>query len=69
MIERLSDAMAFGALKKCKNCQGQLAFTSGKGYLCLGYKNEWLKCESVFSNPSKVPFKVPSDLKEKYPFL
>lgn len=69
MVERLSDAMAFGAIEKCKKCKGQFTFCSGKGYQCLGYVSEWLKCEEVTSKPSRVPFKVPSELKEKYPFL
>lgn len=54
--------MAFGVLLPCDECKGQLVFKSNVGYQCLGYKNEWLKCEKVFLNPRRSKFKVPSDL-------
>ncbi|KAK6618637.1 hypothetical protein RUM43_013028 [Polyplax serrata] len=69
MIERLSDAMAFGALNKCEKCKGQFKFVSGRGYVCTGYANEWVKCEFVTVNPQRFAFTVPEDLKEKYKFL
>lgn len=69
MIERLSDGMAFGALNKCEKCKGQFKFVSGRGYVCTGYANEWVKCEFVTVNPQRFAFTVPEDLKEKYKFL
>lgn len=69
MLDRLADAMTFGALKKCPTCKdGQLTFRSGVGYFCLG-EDEWAKCESVFDDPARVPFVVPKTLKEEYEFL
>ena len=46
MLDRLSDAMMFGALKKCPECgEGQLVFRSGVGYQCMGDMSEWTKCQ------------------------
>lgn len=56
--------MAFGVLKPCDECKGQLVFKTGVGYLCSGYKNEWLKCDKVLANPPRVEFRVPSHLLE-----
>lgn len=69
MLDRLSDAMAFGALLPCSKCKGQIVFRSGIGYQCLGYSSEWAKCEDVLMKPNRVPFKVPKEMKETYSFL
>lgn len=62
--------MTFGAIQRCKNCQGgQIVFRSGVGYFCLGHKDEWVKCETVYEKPVKKPFVVPKKLKKDYPFL
>ena len=46
ILDRLSDAMMFGALKKCPECEdGQLVFRSGVGYQCTGDVSEWTKCQ------------------------
>ncbi|XP_050442642.1 poly [ADP-ribose] polymerase [Adelges cooleyi] len=68
-LDRLSDAMSFGTLLPCDECKGQLVFRSGVGYHCLGYKNEWLKCEKVFSDPPRVKFEIPSHILENDKFL
>lgn len=61
--------MSFGTLLPCDECKAQLVFKSGIGYQCIGYKNEWLKCEKVFTNPSRVKFEVPINLHEDNAFL
>lgn len=61
--------MAFGVLNPCDECEGQLVFRSGVGYQCLGYKNEWLKCEKVFLDPPRSKFEIPSHLLENDNFL
>ncbi|XP_065208896.1 poly [ADP-ribose] polymerase-like [Planococcus citri] len=68
--DRLADAMTFGALLPCRECgHSQIVFRSGVGYLCLGNKNEWVKCEAVTGDPKRKPFLVPYDLKKKFEFL
>ena len=42
---------------------------SGQGYRCQGDLSEWTKCQVVTINPSRKPFKVPLEFKEKYNFL
>lgn len=61
--------MTFGALVPCDECGGQLVFRSGVGYQCSGYKNEWLKCQTILPNPTRVKFTVPSHLSENDEFL
>jgi len=61
--------MAFGTLLPCDECDGQFVFKSGFGYQCLGYKNEWLKCEKVLSQPPREEFKIPNGLIKKIKFL
>lgn len=56
--------MAFGTLLPCEECQGQFVFKSSIGYQCLGYKNEWLKCEKVLTDPPRKNFEIPSHLIE-----
>lgn len=54
--------MAFGVMLPCDECKGQLVLKSGVGYQCSGYKNEWLKCQKIFSHPIRGKFHVPSNL-------
>lgn len=61
--------MTFGALLPCDECKGQLVFRSGVGYQCLGYKNEWLKCEKIFLKPPRTKFEVPPHILENDTFL
>jgi len=65
----LSDLLAFGTLLPCDECEGQLVFRSGVGYQCLGYKNEWLKCDKVMVEPRRVEFKIPPHILENDDFL
>ncbi|CAG2113149.1 unnamed protein product [Medioppia subpectinata] len=68
--ERVSDAMAFGALAKCPECKkGQLVFRIS-GYICTGNVSQWAKCEyETTDKPKRKPFKVPKELAEEYAFL
>ncbi|XP_065208891.1 poly [ADP-ribose] polymerase-like [Planococcus citri] len=67
--DRLADAMTFGALLPCEECgHSQIVFRSGVGYLCLGNKDAWVKCETVTDDPKRKPFLVPDHLKDS-PFL
>lgn len=70
MLDRLADIMTFGKLLPCPECKdGQFVFRSGVGYQCQGNISEWAKCENKTLEPPRGPFKVPSDMKEKSPFL
>nr|XP_034188082.1 poly [ADP-ribose] polymerase [Osmia lignaria] len=69
IIDRLADAIYFGALKPCTKCNGQLAYTSGIGYKCTGNLTEWTKCEYVTQDPKRKKFVIPANLKEPYPGL
>ncbi|KAF3422106.1 hypothetical protein E2986_01385 [Frieseomelitta varia] len=66
IIDRLSDAIYFGALKPCPKCNGQLVYNSGTGYKCTGDLTEWTKCENVTQNPNRKKFIISSDMKETY---
>lgn len=69
IIDRLSDAICFGALKPCPKCNGQLVYNSGTGYKCTGDLTEWTKCENVMQDPKRKKFVISSDIKEAYPDL
>lgn len=69
IIDRLSDAICFGALKPCPKCNGQLVYNSGTGYKCTGDLTEWTKCENIMQDPKRKKFVIPSDIKEAYPDL
>lgn len=69
MLDCLCDGMVFGALKRCPTCKnGQLVYFSGIGYCCQG-RDTWALCNSVFDNPRRRLFAIPTALKEKYKFL
>ncbi|XP_066147801.1 poly [ADP-ribose] polymerase [Euwallacea fornicatus] len=68
MYDHLSDIMSFGALKRCKECNGQLVYNKA-GYSCTGDLSEWAKCTNVTKDPDRIAFVVPSNLKKEYPFL
>ncbi|XP_076248590.1 poly-(ADP-ribose) polymerase [Calliopsis andreniformis] len=69
IVEHLSDAIYFGALKPCPKCKGQLVYSSGLGYKCTGDLSEWTKCEYVTQDPKRKKFTIPSHLKSAYPEL
>ncbi|PAA60827.1 hypothetical protein BOX15_Mlig033515g2, partial [Macrostomum lignano] len=61
LLDRVADAMLFGALAPCAECKaGQLAYSSA-GYKCTGMLSEWAKCLNVTQTPKRVPFKVPAE--------
>lgn len=68
ILERLSDAMAFGVLEKCGECSGQLVFRIS-GYICTGMATEWAQCSYQTDKPIRKPFKVSKELTQKYDFL
>ena len=45
--------MAFGALKPCEECKGQLAFKSD-AYYCTGDISAWTKCVFKTQAPNRV---------------
>ncbi|XP_076286203.1 poly-(ADP-ribose) polymerase [Lasioglossum baleicum] len=69
ILDRLSDAFCFGALKPCSKCSGQLVYTSGVGYKCTGDLSEWTKCEYVTQDPKRKKISIPSNVKQGYPDL
>ncbi|XP_043248325.1 poly [ADP-ribose] polymerase [Colletes gigas] len=69
IVDRLSDAICFGALKPCPKCSGQLVYNSGIGYKCVGDLTEWTKCEYITQDPKRKKFEISSDLIKNYPNL
>ncbi|KAH7933704.1 hypothetical protein HPB49_015960 [Dermacentor silvarum] len=69
ILDLLSDCMAFGVPARCPECkEGQLKLKT-HGYTCTGNISGWTACTYVTLEPTRVPFKVPQDFKETYPFL
>ncbi|CAH1792738.1 unnamed protein product [Owenia fusiformis] len=61
LLDRVSDCMAFGALKPCTECKkGQLVYGTG-GYKCSGNMTEWTKCLHTTREPQRKPFRVPKE--------
>ena len=72
LLDRLSDAMTFGALEPCTECpekQGQFVFRSGVGYVCMGNMSEWTKCQAKTLDPKRKEFKIPPEFRQSYDFL
>ncbi|XP_076649690.1 poly-(ADP-ribose) polymerase [Halictus rubicundus] len=69
ILDRLSDAFCFGALKPCSKCTGQLVYTSGAGYKCTGDLTEWTKCEYVTQDPKRKKISIPPSVEQEYPDL
>lgn len=62
--------MVFGTPVNCNKCGGNLRYSeSAHGYVCTGNVSEYTKCRTLVKNPERKPFKVPSELREEYPFL
>lgn len=59
------DIITFGALKRCKECKGQLIFKDN-GYKCTGLISEWAHCENVEREPPRFKAKIPEGLVKKY---
>ncbi|CAD5118902.1 DgyrCDS7576 [Dimorphilus gyrociliatus] len=61
LLDRVTDCMAFGLLKKCPECkEGQLVH-SKYGYSCRGNISAWTKCQYRTSEPERDKFEIPED--------
>lgn len=58
MVDSLGDCMAFGALKPCEECQGQLVFKSD-AYYCTGDLSAWTKCVFKTQLPNRKGWVIP----------
>ncbi|KAF7690537.1 poly [ADP-ribose] polymerase 1 [Silurus meridionalis] len=67
ILDRLSDCMAFGSLKPCETCQGQLVFKSD-AYYCTGDISAWTKCVFKTLTPNRKDWVTPKEFHE-IPFL
>lgn len=67
IIDSLSDGMAFGALKPCGECKGQLVFKSD-AYYCTGDISAWTKCVFKTQTPDRKDWVTPKEFHE-VPFL
>lgn len=67
IVDSLADCMAFGALKACEVCQGQLVFKSD-AYYCNGDISAWTKCVFKTRTPARTDWNTPKEFHE-VPFL
>ncbi|KAG7461078.1 hypothetical protein MATL_G00206140 [Megalops atlanticus] len=67
VLDSLADCMAFGALKPCEECQGQLVFKSD-AYYCNGNISAWTKCVFKTQKPNRKDWVTPKEFHE-LPFL
>uniref|UniRef100_A0A8C9VCE1 Poly [ADP-ribose] polymerase n=1 Tax=Scleropages formosus TaxID=113540 RepID=A0A8C9VCE1_SCLFO len=67
VVDSLADCMAFGALKPCEECQGQLVFKSD-AYYCTGNISAWTKCVVKTQAPNRKDWVTPKEFHE-LPFL
>uniref|UniRef100_A0AAQ4Q8P8 Poly [ADP-ribose] polymerase n=1 Tax=Gasterosteus aculeatus aculeatus TaxID=481459 RepID=A0AAQ4Q8P8_GASAC len=67
VVDSLADAMAFGALEACKECNGQLVF-KGDAYYCSGDISAWTKCVFKTPTPARRDWVTPKEFHE-VPFL
>ncbi|KAL4630473.1 poly ADP-ribose polymerase 1 [Arapaima gigas] len=67
IVDSLADCMAFGALKPCEECQGQLVFKSD-AYYCTGNISAWTKCVFKTQTPNRKDWVTPKEFHE-LPFL
>ncbi|XP_066550886.1 poly [ADP-ribose] polymerase 1 [Amia ocellicauda] len=67
ILDSLSDCMAFGALKACEECQGQLVFKSD-AYYCTGNLSAWTKCVVKTQTPNRKDWLTPKEFHE-IPYL
>lgn len=58
VVDRLSDCMAFGTLKPCETCKGQLVFKSD-AYYCTGDISAWTKCVVKTQTPDRKDWVTP----------
>ncbi|XP_051501168.1 poly [ADP-ribose] polymerase 1 [Myxocyprinus asiaticus] len=67
ILDCLSDCMAFGSLKPCETCKGQLVFKSD-AYYCTGDISAWTKCVFKTQTPDRKNWVTPKEFSE-IPFL
>ncbi|KAJ8274754.1 hypothetical protein COCON_G00093790 [Conger conger] len=67
IMDSLADCMAFGALKPCEECEGQLVFKSD-AYYCNGDISAWTKCVFKTQIPNRKDWVTPKEFHE-IPFL
>ncbi|KAJ8009696.1 hypothetical protein DPEC_G00094190 [Dallia pectoralis] len=63
VVDSLADCMAFGALKPCEECQGQLVFKSD-AYYCTGDISAWTKCVFKTQLPNRKDWVTPKEFHE-----
>ncbi|XP_062406361.1 poly [ADP-ribose] polymerase 1 [Sardina pilchardus] len=63
IVDSLADCMAFGALKPCETCQGQLVFKSD-AYYCNGDISAWTKCVYRTLTPNRKDWATPKEFHE-----
>ncbi|XP_077366145.1 poly [ADP-ribose] polymerase 1 [Festucalex cinctus] len=67
VLDGLADGMAFGALRPCHACSGQLLF-KGDAYYCSGDISAWTKCVYKSRKPAREDWITPKEFHE-LPFL
>ncbi|XP_064195311.1 poly [ADP-ribose] polymerase 1 [Anguilla rostrata] len=67
IVDSLADCMAFGALKPCEECQGQVVFKND-AYYCNGNISAWTKCVFKTQTPNRKDWVTPKAFHE-VPFL
>uniref|UniRef100_UPI00398EF7A6 poly [ADP-ribose] polymerase 1 n=1 Tax=Pristiophorus japonicus TaxID=55135 RepID=UPI00398EF7A6 len=60
ILDRVSDGMAFGALRPCEQCEGQLVFR-GDAYACTGNITAWTKCSFSTQEPNCKDWVTPKE--------
>uniref|UniRef100_A0A6Q2XBH0 Poly [ADP-ribose] polymerase n=1 Tax=Esox lucius TaxID=8010 RepID=A0A6Q2XBH0_ESOLU len=63
VVDSLADCMAFGALKPCEECKGQLVFKSD-AYYCTGDISAWTKCVFKTQLPNRKDWVTPKEFHE-----
>ncbi|ESN96355.1 hypothetical protein HELRODRAFT_95414 [Helobdella robusta] len=70
ILDCIADAMVFGTLAPCPECQGQLRLSGAvSGYRCTGDISEWTKCQYITDDPERKEFLIPKKYLENNPFL
>ncbi|KFD59055.1 hypothetical protein M514_00218 [Trichuris suis] len=69
ILDRLTDCVMFGALKRCQQCNGgQLVYSSTfNAYICTGSVSGWTRCTFTTRDPERCSLIVPEE--EHFKFL
>ncbi|KHJ46115.1 Poly(ADP-ribose) polymerase catalytic domain protein [Trichuris suis] len=69
ILDRLTDCVMFGALKRCQQCNGgQLVYSSTfNAYICTGSVSGWTRCTFTTRDPERCSLIVPEE--EQFKFL